>query len=350
MQITEQAWAEYVRKLAQLDEEAGAKMAHYIDIFGTDNPDNHLVTYAQALIEKYGAGSAELACQMYDELARLSGVDVPPAVPAEPASYSETAKMVWATLHSPALLRRGVSRLVKQAGADTTLKNALRDGAEFAWVPHGDTCPFCITLASRGWQRASKKAIKNGHAEHIHANCDCTYAIRFDHSTTVAGYDPEAYLAQYRAAGGDINAMRREQYAKDRKKITAQKRAAYAQRKASTKGSRNGTIILPKIEHAVLPEAKFAQYALNPARDADKARAFQEALGYNLSNYRDLMENILTHLPEYGAVEKGDWGYGMTYEVVLELEGPNGKKAKVLTAWIDDTETGEMRLTTVHVD
>ena len=78
MQITEQAWAEYVRKLAQLDEEAGAKMAHYIDIFGTDNPDNHLVTYAQALIEKYGAGSAELACQMYDELARLSGVDVPP--------------------------------------------------------------------------------------------------------------------------------------------------------------------------------------------------------------------------------------------------------------------------------
>ena len=231
MQITEQVWAEYVRKLAQLDEEAGAKMAHYIDIFGTDNPDNHLVTYAQALIEKYGAGSAELACQMYDELARLSGVDVPPAVPAEPASYSETAKMVWATLHSPALLRRGVSRLVKQAGADTTLKNALRDGAEFAWVPHGDTCPFCITLASRGWQRASKKAIKNGHAEHIHANCDCTYAIRFDHSTTVAGYDPEAYLAQYRAAGGDINAMRREQYAKDRKRITAQKRAAYAARR-----------------------------------------------------------------------------------------------------------------------
>ena len=45
------------------------------------------------------------------------------------------------------------------------LKNALRDGAEFAWVPNGDTCAFCMTLASRGWQRASKRAIKNGHAE-----------------------------------------------------------------------------------------------------------------------------------------------------------------------------------------
>lgn len=27
------------------------------------------------------------------------------------------------------------------------LKNALRDGAEFAWVSNGDTCAFCMTLA-----------------------------------------------------------------------------------------------------------------------------------------------------------------------------------------------------------
>lgn len=54
-------------------------------------------------------------------------------------------------------MQRGVSRLVKRAGADTTLKNAQRDGAEFAWVPHGDSCAFCLTLASRGWQRASQR-------------------------------------------------------------------------------------------------------------------------------------------------------------------------------------------------
>ena len=83
-----------------------------------------------------------------------------------------------------------VSRLVKRAGADTTLKNAVRDGAEWAWVPHGDTCPFCITLASNGWQKASSKVLKGGHADHIHANCDCEFAIRFDHNTTVAGAYP----------------------------------------------------------------------------------------------------------------------------------------------------------------
>ena len=47
----------------------------------------------------------------------------------------------------------------------------------------------------------------------------------------MAGYDPEKYLAQYNAAGGDINAMRRAQYAEKRDVINAQKRAAYAAKK-----------------------------------------------------------------------------------------------------------------------
>lgn len=139
--------------------------------------------------------------------------------------------MVNATKNqNPANLPNGVSRLVKRAGADTTLKNAVRDGAEWAWVPHGDTCPFCITLASNGWQKASSKVLKGGHAEHIHANCDCEFAIRFDHNTTLAGYDPEKYLKQYRDAGGDINKMRRVNYAANRERINAQKRASYAAR------------------------------------------------------------------------------------------------------------------------
>ena len=139
---------------------------------------------------------------MYDALAAAEGVTVPPAEPAEPASYREVAKMVNATKDSPPQLQRGVSRLVKRAGADTTLQNAKRDGAEFAWIPHGDTCAFCLTLASRGWQRASANVLKGGHAEHIHANCDCEFAIRFSSGTDVAGYDPEKYLQQYRAALG----------------------------------------------------------------------------------------------------------------------------------------------------
>lgn len=218
-------------RLARLNQSAGQLMADYIAAHGTGDTDT-LIAYAHALVTKYGEGSAELACQMYDALAAAARAGVPAAEPAEPASYGEIARMVQATKASPPQMQRGVSRLVKRAGADTTLKNALRDGAEFAWVPQGDTCAFCLTLASRGWQKASQAAIKGGHAEHIHANCDCEYAIRFDGASTVAGYDPEKYLKQYRDAGSDVNALRRVNYARNRERINVQKRAAYAARKA----------------------------------------------------------------------------------------------------------------------
>lgn len=231
MQITANAWNEYITRLSRLNQKAGQLMRQYIDTHGTGDADA-LITYAAALVTKYGEGSAELACQMYDALAEAANAGVPAAEPAEPADYGEVARMVNATKsQNPANLPNGVSRLVKRAGADTTLKNAVRDGAEWAWVPHGDTCPFCITLASNGWQKASSKVLKGGHAEHIHANCDCEFAIRFDHNTTVAGYDPDKYLAQYNAAGGDINKMRRIDYAARKDAINAQKRAAYVARK-----------------------------------------------------------------------------------------------------------------------
>ena len=234
MQITANAWNEYITRLSRLNQKAGQLMRQYIDTHGTGDADA-LITYAAALVTKYGEGSAELACQMYDALAEAANAGVPAAEPAEPADYGEVARMVNATKNqNPANLPNGVSRLVKRAGADTTLKNAVRDGAEWAWVPHGDTCPFCITLASNGWQKASSKVLKGGHAEHIHANCDCEFAIRFDHNTTVAGYDPEKYLAQYNAAGRDINKMRRVNYAANKERINAQKRAAYAARKGYT--------------------------------------------------------------------------------------------------------------------
>ena len=234
MQITAKTWNEYITRLSRLNQKAGQLMRQYIDTHGTGDADA-LITYAAALVTKYGEGSAELACQMYDALAEAANAGVPAAEPAVPADYGEVARMVNATKNqNPANLPNGVSRLVKRAGADTTLKNAVRDGAEWAWVPHGDTCPFCITLASNGWQKASSKVLKGGHANHIHANCDCEFAIRFDHKTTVAGYDPEKYLKQYRDAGGDINKMRRVNYAANKERINAQKRAAYAARKGYT--------------------------------------------------------------------------------------------------------------------
>ena len=196
-------------------------MQRYINDHGMDDMDG-LIDYAYGLTTAYGEATGALACQMYDEIVKASGVNAPPAEMADTPSYDYTAKAIQGTLSNlNNTVPSTVGRLVKQTGADTTLKNALRDGAKFAWIPSGDTCAFCLALASRGWQYMSKKALKNGHAEHIHANCNCEYAISFDREPKVEGYDPRYYESIYdEAKGGNstqkINYLRRERYAETR--------------------------------------------------------------------------------------------------------------------------------------
>ena len=285
MTISERDWNNYIQRLAKLDKRAGDAMEQYISRYGTGDTEA-LVSYANALVTKYGEGSAELAAQMYDEMAQAAGVSVSPAEPAEPPSMTEVAKAVYSTLSSPPSMKGAVSRMVKQAGADTTLKNALRDGAEFAWVPGGTGCAFCLTLASRGWQKASKKAIKGGHAQHIHANCKCNYAIRFDSRTNVAGYDPDKYLQMYENAEGDspdekINAMRRAQYQEKKDEINEQKREAYRARKAlEEEGTK--TIALRAVRGDVTAEYK------KSARPGSGKITFDD--GYEESKHREEIE------------------------------------------------------------
>ena len=232
MQITEKAWLEYITKMSQISQKAADLMQSWVQKNGLEN-DKALLDYAYALSQHYGQAIGALSCQMYEATAAAQGVIVPTAEVADLPDYGEVAKAVKGTKkQSPNNIPGTLARLVKQVGADTTLKNAERDGAQFAWVPHGDTCAFCIALASRGWQYKSKKAMRNGHAEHIHAHCDCEYAVRFDGKSTVAGYDPDKYLEEYYDANVDINEMRRKRYVQNKDVINARKRELYASKKA----------------------------------------------------------------------------------------------------------------------
>lgn len=240
MVIKDRLWLKYITDLRRVNDEAAGFVMRYLEANGipTDRDTiNALIEYANAICSKYSEASAALAAEMYDALASLSGVTVPPALPAPVPEMSEVAKAIVGTMKTgnEEIISAAIGRLVKQTGVDTTMQNALRDGAEWAWIPSGETCAFCITLASRGWQRASRKALKNGHAEHIHANCDCTYAVRFDPFTEVEGYDPQKYLDMYEDADGrkpkdKINAMRREFYEQNKEEINAQKRDNYEKR------------------------------------------------------------------------------------------------------------------------
>ena len=231
--ISAKSWDRYINALRKLNTKATNRMLAKIHEVGTDDREalEEIIRYAYGIATRYGEGASALSAEMYDALAELSGKIVPLAVPAPTASYGDVAKAVYGTdlqSKNPQVMADSIGRLVKMAGVDTMQQNALRDGAEWAWIPRGDTCAFCIMLASNGWQRASKKAIKNGHAMHIHANCDCTYAIRFNSDVDVEGYnDGKEYRDMYYGAEGStpeerVNSIRRRFYAENKGLVGAE--------------------------------------------------------------------------------------------------------------------------------
>ena len=242
-------WIEYTTRLRQTYEKAEDLVRQYIAKYRipqTYQEFQAFIDYAYAVSTKYGEAAAEVAAVMYEQEARASKVSVPDAVPAQTPEISEVAKAVRGTAKTgnADIIASAIGRLVKRTAVDTTMQNAIRDGAEWAWIPQGDTCSFCIMLASNGWQKASKAALKGGHAEHIHANCDCTYAVRFNGQPSYEGYDPDKYRETYDNAEGDtwqekLNSMRRDEYAKNADMINARKRDLYAE-KQKARGISNG--------------------------------------------------------------------------------------------------------------
>lgn len=191
-------YSKYASTQEKIRKTASDMMQKWVDKNGVEDRQK-AIQFAKALSDKYGEAAASYACDMYDAIALSQNAKVPPAVPADTASWEEVGKAINGSLKQSIdgnLISGVVERLVKQAGEDTMLHNAARDRAEFAWIPDGGACAFCIMLASRGWQRASKDLLIS-HAEHIHANCGCEFAIRFDKNSGVKGYNPDALKKMY---------------------------------------------------------------------------------------------------------------------------------------------------------
>jgi len=193
-----------------------------------------------------GRATAALAAAYFDQVAIAEEADVVKAVAVnDPTDVRVRRMSIAANRAKPKWIagdREGYARAiasavaadVKRQATNTIMLNAQKNGAEYAWIPGGnETCAFCIAIASAGWQPARKATAMGMHADHIHDNCKCEFAIRFDESTKYDGYDPQKYADIYDEADGrssqaKINSIRREQYAENKDKINEQHRERYA--------------------------------------------------------------------------------------------------------------------------
>lgn len=82
---------------------------------------------------------------------------------------------------------------MRRAANQCVAHNAGRDPAKplYARVPVGETCGFCLMLASFGFQYTSESA-----ASHSHRKCNCRVVPSFGEAT-VRGYDPEQMYGRF---------------------------------------------------------------------------------------------------------------------------------------------------------
>lgn len=218
---------QYREKLSSVCERASESTQKWLERHpGASRQEILDATYK--ITQAYGLAASTLAANKYDQdvaLAEKQGFLKPGQIKEaevwDPLGYGSIARAINGTLKndSKEKLPDTIERMVKRFAEDTTLMNARRDGAEYAWIPAGDTCVFCLSLASNGWQRASKSTAEGNHADHIHPHCDCTFSVRFSKDTNVKGYHPEAIKARIEACEGDtweekLNSLRRELYTK----------------------------------------------------------------------------------------------------------------------------------------
>lgn len=303
-----------------------------------------------------GAGTYEKAVDMATKDFLSAGLNCVQYANGARHTLSDYADMAIRTASKRAYLQgEGVKR--QEWGISTVIMNK-----------RGNPCPLCLPFVGKVliddvWSGGSRKdgsyplMSKAIAAGLYHPRCKDSHTTYFPGISTAN----DTWTKEELAAIGQANRKEaKKQYAERQKKrfgrlteysLDPENKEKYRKKVEEWKKSSESAILrLPRYQEVSIPKAKFTEYALNPSKDINKTEAFRAALGYTLENVDDLIKQIHAKLPEYNAVEKGDRGWGMTYEVVMDITGPNGKTAKVLTAWIDDKSNGEMRLTTVHVD
>jgi hypothetical protein len=105
---------------------------------------------------------------------------------------------------------------------------------------------------------------------------------------------------------------------------------------------------LPNHDKAVVPQAKVAAYLLSVTHIVGRHKAvFFASLGYRQSHWQ-ILERDIRSLAAQDVQSTETTRYGQKYEVRGSITGPNGRAARIVTAWIVRTGEDFPRLLTAY--
>lgn len=174
-----------------------------------------VIDVAVAVAEKFAFLGSELGAQWYDLCTQLAGVD------AEPAELQQTdtetlrakAESIASKSQEPFgktfeyYMQNIINDSIRLTG-DANLKRDYYRGlapGKWARVPVGETCAWCLMLASQGAWYVSEESALGEEAGHYHRGCDCKAVYHAD-AESIRGYSGQ--LARYKAMYYDAENIR----------------------------------------------------------------------------------------------------------------------------------------------
>jgi filamentous hemagglutinin len=113
--------------------------------------------------------------------------------------------------------------------------------------------------------------------------------------------------------------------------------------------TKNGYSYINPLAEIIMDDRKFTDYLLNLSHEVGKYKAvlFNNVLGYNKTNYRQLMKAIKKGLQDYPISGIEASAHGVKYGVDMRIEGTKGVSI-VITGWIELVE-GKIRFVTAYI-
>lgn len=223
----------YSNRVKALTDKAVSELARDIASIDSSDPYTRAVAIRRNIAhyaEKYGMSAQELGAQWYEFCANKAGVNVDSAVVDE-IDFSridsyfqevirpyEDGEMEWDEAQRRSLdafenIMKGFTRepIIKNLDRDErnsrrryrqTDRAAARAG--YARVPVGETCAWCLMLASLGYYYRSELTALGPDPDHYHAHCDCI-AVPYHGPDAIQGYEDEyeMYFDIYATARDD---------------------------------------------------------------------------------------------------------------------------------------------------
>ena len=105
---------------------------------------------------------------------------------------------------------------------------------------------------------------------------------------------------------------------------------------------------LPRLDRAIVPEAKIVNYLLSAQHSGGRAKArFLQSYGFRVQDWRALRDAVIAHATTNDITASHQSRFGTRYEIDGPLQTPDGRAPTVRVVWFVESQENVPRLVTL---